>query len=208
MSQEYNKVVQEPEGYIKPWIVAVLTFFTLGIYGYVWIYKTTVLLNKKHPLVNQNTPTTELLLSIFVIPCLPIYMIIWAYKNGKRIDEYKNKIGLRQDDVATIGLVLMIVGTALIWFGIGVFCYIVAFALIQDKINKILLFEEGSDDDSYITRTTYESSPHQNSYIKENVQIKQNNLSNDIELLRQLKELYDEGIISEEEFKFKKSQLL
>ena len=49
-----NPVANEPEGYIKVWLLIVLSVVTFGIYTFYWIYKTVGTLNNKLPQSQQN----------------------------------------------------------------------------------------------------------------------------------------------------------
>ena len=59
-----------------------LYIVTLGIWGYIWIYRTTKFLNEIKDEKNYN-PVAELLLCLFV----PYYTIYWFYKHGKKAEK-------------------------------------------------------------------------------------------------------------------------
>lgn len=113
----------EPEGYIGIVKLIILAIVTLGIYVYIWIYKTTRYLDKILNRQGSFSPGVEVVLCLFV----PFYFIYWVYKQTKATDEaHKMRGNFGNDDLAIINLILCIVG-----FGI------VAYALIQDQINKL-----------------------------------------------------------------------
>lgn len=67
-----------------------LLSFTFGVWTFIWIYRTTKLLNNA-PGVKYKKPVAVLLLCMFV----PFYQIYWLYDQGKRIDifsRYKRSI--------------------------------------------------------------------------------------------------------------------
>lgn len=179
----------EPEGYIKLWIFVVLAIVTFGVYIYVWIYKTVVLLNEKLQNQQSNSPAAQLLLCMFV----PFYMLYWVYKNCKRIEEYNQKIGTGVNDLSFVGLLLSI-------FGLG----IIAYALMQDQINKNLMFENGTVPAYAHVSVDKNNQENLVSEKKESAGITMEK----IELLKQLKSLLDVGILTQEEFEKKKQELL
>lgn len=113
----------EPEGYIGIVKLIILSIVTLGIYVYIWIYKTTRYLDKVLNRQGSFSPGVEVVLCLFV----PFYFIYWVYKQTKAAEEaHKMRGNFSNSDLAIINLILCIVG-----FGI------VAYALIQDQINKL-----------------------------------------------------------------------
>lgn len=145
-----------------------LCLFTFGVWQYLWIWRTTKFLNKA-PNAEEYNPTNKLLLCMFV----PFYLIYWLYKHGQRIDiMYKDK-NLGNSEIATLCLIL------------GIFIPIVAYIIMQDKINAICTISENT--------------------VEVSVSDTQ---SMDFENLEKLKKLLDGGIITQEEFEQKKKQLL
>lgn len=196
----------EPEGFTKVWIVVVLTIVTLGIYGFIWIYQTVGTLNKKLPMSQQFGQGAQVLLCIFV----PFYVIYWVYKHCKRIEEYSLRIGTGSNDLSLIGLLLTI-------FGFG----IIAYALMQDQINKNIMFEENGgitnspqmnlQTQYYNVNTPHKSEPVTPQPVVNSTYVtgdKKKSTADEIQYLRELKSLYDEGILTEEEFNFKKNEIL
>lgn len=157
---------ENADGYISIGIHILLLLFTFGIWGYIWIYKTTIYLNSA-PNVEQENPTSKLLLCIFV----PFYYIYWLYKHGQRIDALTKERGLNHSDMATMCLIL------------GIFIPIIAYILMQDRINSICTAP---------ARAT--STKNTDSVVLENIQ--------------KLKDLLDSGAITQEEFDAKKKEFL
>ncbi len=130
----------------------------------MWIYRTTRYLNKAKNVEYYN-PTKKLLLCMFV----PFYQIYWLYKHGERIDILSKEKKLKESNMATLCLVL------------GIFIPVVAYIIMQDKINTICT-----------TKTD------------EVAEVKASNFDD----IKELKDLLDSGIITQEEFDAKKKQLL
>lgn len=97
-----------------------LTFFTFGIWQFIWIYKTTLNLNSA---VNgqSRSATKELLLCLFI----PFYSIYWIYKTALLVDTFAHQQN-KQSDIAKLCLIL------------AIFIPVVPVILIQDKINGIV----------------------------------------------------------------------
>ena len=112
--------VEYANGYISLGKHIALLLFTLGIWQYIWIYKTTAYLNCV-PNSEQENPTAKLLLCMFV----PFYSIYWLYKHGQRIDNLARECNLERSDMATMCLIF------------GIFIPIAAYILMQDRINTI-----------------------------------------------------------------------
>lgn len=96
-----------------------LSLFTFGIWMFIWIYKTTKVLNKA-PNSEKYDPTKQLILCMFV----PFYMIYWFYKHGEKIDKL-NAIAGNKTNNTTMYLLL------------GIFIPVVACIIMQDNINKL-----------------------------------------------------------------------
>lgn len=114
-----------PEGYIGIVKLIVLSLITFGIYVFIWIYRTTrffdVALNRQ----GSFSPGVEVVLCLFV----PFYFIYWVYKQSKAAEEAHRRRGNPgNDDLAIINLLLTIFGFS-----------IIAYALLQDQINKLCL---------------------------------------------------------------------
>lgn len=115
----------QPDAYIGIVKLVVLSIFTLGIYVYIWVYKTSryfdTVLNRQ----GSFSPGVEVVLCLFV----PFYFLYWIYKQSKAADEaHKCRGNFGNNDLPVINLLLAI-------FGLG----IIAYALLQDQINKLCL---------------------------------------------------------------------
>ena len=110
-----------PAGFYSLVTHGLLLIFTLGIWQFIWIYRTTQLLNCVQDEPPRN-PTTKLLLCIFV----PFYTIYWVYKHAKYIDSLAASKGV-PSDLATLCLIMMFLVP------------IVPLVLMQDKINNIAM---------------------------------------------------------------------
>ena len=110
---------------------------------------------------------------------IPFYSIYWVYKSAHRIDKLANRKGI-QSDLSPLCLIL------------AIFVGIIPPILMQDKINTITTTKAGfkakqdSAQDSAVASTQH----------------------NIVEELRQIKELFDSGVITQEEFDAKKKQIL
>ncbi|MDY3303288.1 MAG: DUF4234 domain-containing protein [Clostridia bacterium] len=120
--QENNVACDEISEYYCDLIKHILLcIFTLGIWAMIWVYRTTILLNKS-PDAEYYNPTKQLLLYIFI----PFYSVFWIYKHAQRIDGLSKKYGVNSD-ISIICLIL------------GIFVPIAAILIMQDKINAICL---------------------------------------------------------------------
>lgn len=110
----------EAEGYVKLLNHVLLLLFTCGVWAIIWVYRTTKFLNNA-PDVEQYNPTTKLLLCLFV----PFYQLYWLYKHGQRIDKLSGSKGIASSGTDTLCLIL------------GIFIPLVAYIIMQDRINAI-----------------------------------------------------------------------
>ncbi len=108
------------EGYTDLLKHILLLFFTFGVWYLIWIYKVTVLLNKKDETESRN-PATQLLLCLFV----PFYIIYWTYKSAQKIDAWACKRGV-PSGITTLCLILSFVFPVLTPI------------IMQEKINSIV----------------------------------------------------------------------
>lgn len=157
------------EGYYPIGKHILLCLFTCGIWYYIWTYRVTKILNRT-PGVEQYNPTNKLLLCMFV----PFYAIYWLYKHGQRIDALAKSKNVAVSDMATTCLIF------------GIFVPIVAYILMQDRINTICTEKAPS-------------APAPSAASEEKTAA---------ETLMEYKKLLDCGAITEEEFEEKKKQLL
>lgn len=95
-----------------------LCVLTLGIWHFVWIYKTTKYLNSDSS-SEQYNPTNKLLLCIFI----PFYQTYWFYKHGVKVDALCREKGI-QSSFLTILCPLIPIS-------------FVSSVIMQDKINQI-----------------------------------------------------------------------
>lgn len=218
VQNNYNQI--EPEGFIKIWVLVVLSIVTFGIYTLIWVYKTVGLLNNKLPQSQQYGQAAQLLLCMFV----PFYAIYWVYKTCKRIEEYSYRLNSGNSDLSLIGLLLTIFGFA-----------IVAYALMQDQINKNIMIEvNGGARPQQTAQQAYvqpqqQAAPQNTNFVPQQVEPvpqpvhqaapapqaaapaekqKIKVTKEQYESLLRIKELLDMDIISKEEFIQKKNEIL
>lgn len=104
----------------------VLTFVTCGIYGLYWIAKINDEINA---IANdQQAPSGGVVILLSIVTC-GIYSIYWCYKMGEKVDYINQQRGIPSS------------GTAVLYLVLGIFISIVAYALMQDSINKTLDFD-------------------------------------------------------------------
>lgn len=126
----------------------------------------------------QYNPTNKLLLCIFV----PFYQIYWFYKHGQKLDSLMKERNIGSgSDMATLCLIL------------GIFIPIVACILMQDKFNQLCTVTAAAK--PIVKETPAQTPPSTKG-------------SNAIDELKQYKELFDSGVITQEEFDAKKRQIL
>ena len=204
-----NTVQTMPEGYSEVWKVIVFSIITLGIYFFIWIYRTVGLLNRKT--LEDQSQGLQVVLCLFV----PFYIIYWMYKESKRVEIYTTRVGNRNNDLSVISLILTVFGFS-----------IIAAALMQDQINKNLLVEARISTDEYpyqdpavkpstevavqvATETKIEGTYEAKTVETSKQEPATNSINNnDIELLKKLKGLLDDGILTEEEFQAEKAKVL
>jgi len=163
-----------------------LLLFTCGIYYLVWIYRTTDSLNAcKNE--EYRTPINKLLLCMFV----PFYSIYWTYKSAHRIDTLGYEKGIL-GETATLSLIL------------SLFVPILPPILMQSKLNSVIMADSASP--AVATAMQYAAKPVDNGY--NDLQYAAKPADNGYNDLEKLKELYDKGVITEEEFTEKKKQVL
>lgn len=163
-----------------------LLLFTRGIYYLVWIYRTTDSLNAcKNE--EYRTPINKLLLCMFV----PFYSIYWTYKSAHRIDMLGYEKGIL-GETATLSLIL------------SLFVPILPPILMQSKLNSVIMADSASP--AVATAMQYAAKPVDNGY--NDLQYAAKPADNGYNDLEKLKELYDKGVITEEEFTEKKKQVL
>ena len=104
----------------------VLSIVTCGIYGIYWFVKLT---DDTNQLANDPNATSGGIAFLLTLVTCGIYGIYWAYKQGEKLDNIKAQRGLPTSNQSILYLILEL-------FGLG----IIAYALMQDEINKYLDF--------------------------------------------------------------------
>lgn len=120
-------------------MLVLLSIVTCGIYYLYWIYKTTDEIKNFMGREDIN-PALELIL---VLVTCNIYSLYWYYKYGKIVYlEMTSKAGMDNSEDSTVLLVIL-----------GLLVYVVACAIMQDKLNSIW----NSIDDSENTASSTEN---------------------------------------------------
>jgi len=130
------------------------------------------------PNAEKYNPATKLLLCMFV----PFYSIYWTYKHAQRVDTLLKMKNPAHSDIATTFLI------------ISIFIPVVAYIMTQDKINTIAKNE---------APPVYRSSP-----VNAPPPKTEESTFTHLEEVKRLKELFDTGVITQEEFDAKKKQIL
>ncbi len=104
------------------WIL--ITLFTCGIGGLVWLYLLVEDINKVSEDTNAFSGIMVILLSL--VTC-SIYTYIWMWKAGKQINQAKESRGMSADSNMPLIYLLLAI------FGFG----IVAYALMQNDLNNL-----------------------------------------------------------------------
>ncbi len=126
--QTYTSTVplEEREGYCSILKFILLSIVTLGIYTYIWFYRTTAYLNRY-----KGEPAQDAALQTVLCIFVPYYLIYWTYTNARRVDGYAKERGV-PSDLSTICLVL------------SIFFALAAYVLMQDKLNNLIAAEDGA----------------------------------------------------------------
>ncbi len=122
-SKSLNKTNTNPwveEGYYSLGKHIVFLLIFPGIWTYIWMYRTTKVLNKVTEEVYSD-PLKKLLLCIFI----PFYQIYWFYKQGQKLDVWSKKKNSCTSDKATLCLIF------------AIFIPFVASIIMQDGINAV-----------------------------------------------------------------------
>ncbi len=158
-----------------------LLLFTSPIWDCVWIYKTTRILGEVEG-KEKRSPICQMLLCLFV----PFYVIYWLYKTCKLVETLSNKVNVNGGDVMLLSILFQ--------FIFPVASYIV----IQEKLNQIC----NAIDVKYTT--PYNEEQEEKTFTNVNEETS----SDDVTILRNYKELLDDGVITQEEFDKKKKEIL
>lgn len=105
--------------------VSLLTFVTIGIYLFFWVYKVTEFTNEGGE-IQKRSPVGQMLLCL-----IPFYDIYWYYQTSKRID-----VMMASDETSNDNDILSVL---LVFFG-GLF---IAGLVMQDRINKLITLKTG-----------------------------------------------------------------
>ncbi len=105
-------------------VAIILSIVTCGIYGIVWYIK---MVNELNEAADNQNGTSGGMVFLLTLVTFGIYGYYWCYKAGQYVNAAESRRGLPTDtNASVIYLVLSI-------FGLG----IVAYALIQNELNKI-----------------------------------------------------------------------
>ena len=119
-----NNPLPESEGVISVGTSVILTIITCGIYGLVWQYKQMKVLNSW---LNRKEYSFGKWLLLGIITC-GIYGVYNEYKMARGIIEVQQQNKLLVNDVATICLIMTLIGLG-----------IVSMAIQQREINKFYI---------------------------------------------------------------------
>ena len=119
-----NNPLPESEGVISVGTSVILTIITCGIYGLVWQYKQMKVLNSW---LNRKEYSFGKWLLLSIITC-GIYGVYNEYKMARGIIEVQQQNQLLVNDVATICLIMTLIGLS-----------IVSMAIQQSEINKFYI---------------------------------------------------------------------
>ena len=112
-------------------LAIVLSFVTLGVYAFYWIYALT---EDAHAAAGERTTASGGMVILFSLITCGIYSLYWLYKMGETIIMAKQKRGMAVDtNLPIIYLVLAL-------FGLG----IVSYALMQNALNDIIDYDGGA----------------------------------------------------------------
>lgn len=192
------------------------SILTFGIYGYIWYYSIC----KKCKLAKQEQPdvTGEFLLLLFV----PFYSIYWIYKKGKEVTEAAPKWGITVADNSTMYLLLSLL------LGVG---FLVSVCMLQNDLNAISRaaravcsgqapaqpqYQQAPTQPQYQqapAQPQYQQAPAQPQYQQapaqpQYQQTPAQSAGDEVEKLRRLKALLDEGILTQQEYDAKKNEIL
>ena len=112
-------------------LAIVLSFVTLGVYAFYWIYALT---EDAHAAAGERTTASGGMVILFSLITCGIYSLYWLYKMGETIIIAKQKRGM------TVDTNLPIIYLVLALFGLG----IVSYALMQNALNDIIDHDGGA----------------------------------------------------------------
>ena len=112
-------------------LAIVLSFVTLGVYAFYWVYALT---EDAHAAAGERTTASGGMVILFSLLTCGIYSLYWLYKMGETIIMAKQKRGMAVDtNLPIIYLVLAL-------FGFG----IISYALMQSALNDIIDHDGGA----------------------------------------------------------------
>lgn len=161
-----------------------LSILTFGIYFFIWIYRineTMATLTK-----DNSSPGKSLAAFIFI----PFYPIFWAYNKSKQFSNYNVENMRRNEDKSTIYVLLSLFGLI-----------IVVTAIIQIEINEII----AELDRDNLPKQSVESVAATNHSHFSN---RKGSSTDNAQLLKELSELYQMGILTDAEYEEKKQDIL
>ncbi len=196
---EQHSVDREEHTFFEPQslpLSIVLSIVTCGIYDLVWKYQ---LCRKIRILNNESTDCVGEYLCLILVP---FYNLYWYYTRSQKLYNSMLKLKVPSSDSSVVNIVLSLFGLS-----------IVSDALIQNDLNKaasVLQFQNCA------TQTDKSGSPifsgedfsGQRQAPSEYAKAKTKPENENIQLLQQLSDLHDKGILSDEEFETKKRDLL
>ena len=112
-------------------LAIVLSFVTLGVYAFYWIYALT---EDAHAAAGERTTASGGMVILFSLITCGIYSLYWLYKMGETIIIAKQKRGM------TVDTNLPIIYLVLALFGFG----IISYALMQSALNDIIDHDGGA----------------------------------------------------------------
>lgn len=101
----------------------VLTIVTCGIYGIFWY----IGIHNDTKYLSGEVGLSGLQLFIFTVLTCGVYSLYWAYTEGEKLDKLKKDKGLNSSNSGILYLILSFIGLG-----------IVAYALMQDSLNKMI----------------------------------------------------------------------
>ena len=167
--------------------LVVLSIVTFGIYGLIWQYR---LVRNMRMVAHEDTNCAgEFLLLLFI----PFYSIYWFYKRGKSFAQSVQSDGWFAEDRSVLYLILALFG-----FGIVNIC------LMQDDCNKLAAGQLQK-----YQQPAYSAAPGYGTPAYGAPQQPAASAANEtVELIRNLGLLHEQGILTDEEFEQKKTELL
>jgi hypothetical protein len=163
-------------------MLIVFCLITLGIYTFVWYYRTMRYV-RQFSKESPNDVTGELLLVMFV----PFYGVYWFYKYSKILYNEKIASGAQCDDFTTLHVVL------------ALFLNIVAVALTQAQINDLIDIKAGDAPQAVGNRVVNSRGNNRAPVVR---------YASDADEILKFKQLLDDGLITQAQFEEKKNQLL